>query len=80
MKIKCEYDREADAIYVHLNDKPYAYGKDLDDGRRIDYASDHTPIGIELIGVSKGVEIDDFPIQNEVIKCLREYDIKVFAK
>jgi uncharacterized protein YuzE len=80
MKIRCEYDREADAIYIYLNDKPYAYGKDLDDGRRIDYAADHTPVGIELLGVSQGVEIDNIPCQNEVAKLLKEHDIKIFAK
>ena len=33
-----KYDAQADAIYIYLSDKPYAYGKDLDDERRIDYA------------------------------------------
>ena len=25
-----EHDRDADALYVSLNDEPYAYGEDLD--------------------------------------------------
>jgi uncharacterized protein YuzE len=77
MKMKFEYDKEADAIYMHLSDKPYAYGKDLDDSRRIDYAADHTPIRIELLGVSKGVEIEDFPRQSAIAKCLKENNIKI---
>jgi uncharacterized protein YuzE len=76
---RCEYDREADAIYIYLNNKPYAYGKDLDDDRRIDFAADNTPMGIELLDVSKGVNLDNFPEQDEITKCLRKYNIKIFA-
>ena len=43
-----KYDREADAIYISLAKAPYAYGKDLDKERRIDYAADGTPIGVEI--------------------------------
>lgn len=76
---KCEYDREADAIYIYLSNKSYAYGKDLDDDRRIDYAADDTPIGIELLDVSKGVNLDNFPEQAEIAKCLQKYNIKIFV-
>jgi uncharacterized protein YuzE len=76
---RCTYDKEADAIYVYLNDKPYAYGKDLDNSRRIDYAADDTPIGIELLSVSKGVDLDDFPEPDEVVKCLKKHHIKIYA-
>jgi uncharacterized protein YuzE len=58
MRIK--YDRTADAVYVYLSNKKYAYGKDLDDSRRVDYAADDTPIGIELLCVTKGVNSDVF--------------------
>jgi uncharacterized protein YuzE len=76
---KCEYDREADAIYIYLSNKPYAYGKDLDEDRRIDYAADNTPIGIELLDVSKGVNLDSFPEPDEITKCLLKYNIKIYA-
>lgn len=77
MKIK--YDPDADAVYIYLSDKPYAYGRDLDNERRIDYASDGTPIGLELLSVSKGVNPDDLPAQSEVIDLLESKNIKVFA-
>lgn len=77
MKIK--YDPEADAVYIYLRDAPYAYGKDLDNERRIDYASDNTPIGIELLCVSKGVNPDDLPEQHKIIELLEKSHIKVFA-
>lgn len=77
MKIK--YDPEADAVYIYLSNKPYAYGKDLDIERRIDYASDDTPIGIELLSVSKGVNPDNLPEQRKVIQLLEGKNFRVFA-
>ena len=77
MEIK--HDPAADAVYIYLSDKPYAYGKDLDDERRIDYASDDTPIGIELLSVSKGINPDDLPEQNEVIALLEGKNFKILV-
>ena len=68
--MKSKYDAEADAIYIYLSEKPYAYGTDLDDERRIDYASDNTPIGVELLCVSKGVNLDGLPHVDEIAKLL----------
>ena len=56
-----KYDKVADAIYIKLSDMPYAYGKDLDDLRRIDYDSNGDLRGVELLCVSEGVIIDDLP-------------------
>lgn len=77
--MKIQYDPEADALYIYLSDKPYSYGKDLDSERRIDFASDDTAIGIELLCVSKGVNPDDLPNQEEVIRLLEAKNFKVFA-
>jgi uncharacterized protein YuzE len=41
--MKLKYDKQADAIFIQLTDSPYAYGKDLDDVRRIDYDSAGNP-------------------------------------
>lgn len=77
--MRMKYDPEADAVYIYLNTKPYAYGKDLDDQRRIDYATDNTPIGIELLCVSRGVDPDDLPEQERITQLLEEKHIKVYA-
>ena len=77
--MRMKYDPEADAVYIYLSEESYAYGKDLDSERRIDYAADDTPIGIELLCVSKGVNPDDLPEQNRIIKLLEKSHIKVFA-
>jgi uncharacterized protein YuzE len=74
-----EHDTEADAIYIRLTDAPYAYGKDLDTERRIDYAADGTPRGIELLCVSHGVILDNLPYPREITKLLRSLNLKVFA-
>lgn len=74
-----KHDQQADAVYVRLSSQPYAYGRDLDDERRIDYASDDTPIGIELLSVSAGVNVDGLPLTDEITKLLQRNRIKVYA-
>ena len=51
MEIK--YDRKADAIYIKLTNMTYAYGKDLDNERRVDYDIDGNVIGIELLCITQ---------------------------
>ena len=76
--MRLEHDRKADAIYVYLNDKPYAYGKDLDYERRIDYSDDGAPRGAELLCVSEGVNLDGLPSLSEIAKALEENGIKFY--
>jgi len=77
MEIK--YDRKADAIYVRLNNKPYAYGKDLDTERRIDYGPDGKPRGIEITCVSQGVNLYDLPYREEIERQLSAYKINILV-
>ena len=77
MKIK--YDKKADAIYIYLSDRPYAYGKDIDEERRIDYDSDDKPRGVELLCVSAGVITNDLPERPTIEKLLGEKGIKIYA-
>ncbi len=73
-----KHDAEADAIYISLSNKPYAYGKDLDDERRIDYADDNTLIGVELLNVSKGVNLDSLPHVDEIAEAIEAEGIKTY--
>lgn len=73
-----KYDTQADAIYISLSNKPYAYGKDLDDERRIDYAADNTPIGVELLCVSKGVNLNGLPHVDEIAEIMKDERIKIY--
>ena len=78
--MRLEWDHKADAIYIYLSEKAYSSGKDLDDLRRIDYDSDGKPIGIELLCVSRGVDLTDLPFRAKVEKLLKENDkIKIYA-
>ena len=77
--MRVEYDERADAIYIRLRDAPYAYGKVLDDDRNIDYDADHAPIGVELLNVSLGVNPDDLPERDAIVRALDDHHIKVFA-
>jgi uncharacterized protein YuzE len=76
--MKVKYDREADAMYIYLSSKPYAYGKDLDDERRIDFASDKTPMGVELLCTSKGVNLEGLPDVNKIAKAIENKGIKTY--
>ncbi len=77
--MRIRYDRKADAIYILLSAEPYAYGKDLDEERRIDYDAEGNPRGIELLCVSTGVVTEDLPNRAEVERILGHKGIKVYA-
>ena len=75
--LQFEYDPDVDAAYIQLSDAPYAYGTDLDDARRVDYAADGTPRGVELLYVSAGVQLDGLPERPALERLLAERRIKV---
>lgn len=77
--MELKYDRIADAVYIKLSNKPYAYGKDLDDLRRIDYDAAGNPRGIELLCVSEGVVTDNLPNGAEIEKALTGKNIKTYV-
>ena len=67
-------------LYIYVSsDAPYAYGRDLDNERRIDYAPDGTPRGIEITCVSHGVNLDDLPRSVEIGHLLKNRNIKIYA-
>ena len=74
-----QYDKEADAIYIKLKRGKYAYGRELDDLRRIDYDAKDHPIGIELLCVSRGIDTMDLPRRREIDELLAEQSFKVLV-
>ena len=71
----------ADAIYIYLReDVEQAFGLNLDDSRYVDYGEDQQPIGIELLHVSRGVNLDEVPDREAVGPLLARHKIKVFAQ
>ncbi|MBM2809532.1 MAG: hypothetical protein HW416_291 [Chloroflexi bacterium] len=73
------YDEAANAVYVFLAEKPYAYGRDLDSERRIDYAADDTPVGVKLTCVRSGVNMVSLPAATEIAQILRQIEVRVYA-
>jgi len=73
--MEVRYDKKADAIYVCLSDKLYAYGKDLDNERRVDYDANDKPIGVELLCVSTGVITDGLPDKAVIERALADRGI-----
>ncbi len=76
--MKLKHDKIADAIYIKLGNTPYAYGKDLDDLRRIDYDAEGNPRGIELLCVSKGVNLYGLPRKDEIAEILAHNGINSY--
>ena len=77
--LRTEVDKKADAVYVYFSDEKVAYTKKLDDMRYIDYASDDTPVGVELLSASDGVITDDLPNRAEIEQALADEGIKLYA-
>ncbi len=74
-----KYDKQADTVYILLSNKPYAYGRDLDDERRIDYDAGGNPRGVELLCGSTGVITDDLPNRVEIKRALESLGIRSYA-
>ncbi len=79
MTLTLHHHPEADAIYIRLNDLPYAVGEDLDHERRIDYAANGEPVGIEILGVSEGIDTHGLPHETAISRLAKEHALKVFA-
>lgn len=77
--LQFEHDPEADAVYIQIRDVPYSHGRNLDDSRRLDYGPDDLLIGVELLGVSLGVNLDGLPQRGAIKKLLTEHGVKVLA-
>ncbi len=74
-----EYDPDADAAYITFRDAPWDHMDILDDYRNIDYAPDGEPVGVELLYVSKGVNLDGLPMANEIARLLEAEHFRIFA-
>ena len=71
------YDPDVDAIYVTLAKTPCHSTKELGLGRLVDYAADGRPVGIELLGVRRGVRVGGLPEQERLADLLRANGIAV---
>ena len=72
-------DREADAAYVYVTDRPVARTRTLDENRLLDLDSNGDVRGIELLNISHGVELEGLPFTNELSALLRDNGIREYA-
>lgn len=80
MTLKVEYDPEADGAYVYLHaDQSYEYAstRRLDAYRALDVAKDGTPIGVDFMVVSRGVDLRGLPRPAALAKALAAHNIPV---
>lgn len=67
--MRIEHDPEADAVYIRLSSKNIARTRTVRRNRSdaaIDYASDGTVVGVELLGVSRGIDLHGLPEAEKV--------------
>jgi uncharacterized protein YuzE len=73
------HDLEADAVYVYFREPGTlsARTEEVDEDRYVDYDESGALIGIELLGVSHGVQLDGLPRAEEIAAQLVRLGITV---
>ena len=66
-------DPEADAAYVLIEDLPVAKTRKLDENRLLDLSTEGTVIGIEILNVSKGIDLAGLPYPQELARLFRDH-------
>lgn len=75
-----EYDAETDALYVYLRrEGAVAKTYPLDDSRLVDVDEKGQPVGVELLGVSRGIRLDGLPEPEALGRLLSERRFPVHA-
>ena len=73
MTMQVQYDPEADAIYIELRESEGAVENDqLDDRRMVDYDARGEAVGVELLFVSEGVDLEGLPEADVIAAALRQ--------
>lgn len=62
--MKIEYDNEADAIYIQIQEKEVHSSKEIEDGVVIDFDNEKKVIGFEVLNASKKFNIKDISTIN----------------
>ena len=71
------YDQKADALYIRFSNNAFGYTESLDENRHLDYVTDRSLIGIEILYPSLGVLVDQLP--HQVGRLLEEHGFKVLT-
>jgi uncharacterized protein YuzE len=79
MTITLEVDNEADAAYITIARDDVARSAKLDENRIVDYDASGAVVGIELLNVSRGVDLRDLPHRETLADLLGEKHIRQVA-
>jgi uncharacterized protein YuzE len=67
-----EYDETVDAAYLTAHEGTWHHQVRLDDARGVNYSSDGTVLGIEILSPKRhGVRLDGLPCRDEVARVMR---------
>jgi uncharacterized protein YuzE len=79
--MKISYDRKIDVLYVELGEGPVGHTEDVSRGpyyeRGVDHAEDGTPIGVEFLNASRGVDLTDIPRADEIAAELKARGFRI---
>lgn len=62
--MKIEYDDEADAIYIQIQEKEVTTSREIEDGVIIDFDEEKKVIGFEVLNASKKINFKDISTIN----------------
>ena len=57
--MRIEYDREADALYIQMQEKKVTKTKEVEEGLLIDFDEENRLIGIEILDATKRFALSD---------------------
>ena len=84
MTIQIQHDQSVDALYIEFNVRLVAYTDDISRHgyyeRGIDYAADGTPVGVEFLNVSRGVDLTGVPHADEIARLLSEHNFRILVE
>lgn len=73
------YDEGADAVYVYFTRNEVDHTDELSDSINVDYDAAGEPVGVEFLDVSDGIEVDDVPRRDDVLRLLDQGHFRVYA-
>lgn len=73
-----EYDESVDAAYLVAAEGDWDHQERLDDARGINYTTDGTILGIEILSPKRrGVVLDGLPYQDDVARVMRAVGFRI---
>lgn len=81
MALELRHDPQVDAAYVFVAPRGtrVAHTKELDENRNVDFDVNGDIVGIEFLGVSRGVDLSELPYRPELEHLFEEHHFPVFA-